>query len=233
MFEFWFCVITGRKIKLYWGLIMRIAGGACALFFGLFGMAAAHATVVIDINLSSQTMHVRGNGGSYDWRVSTARSGYVTPHGHYRPIALQRMHYSRKYHMSPMPYSIFFRGGYAIHGTYSTAQLGRPVSHGCIRLAPGNAAQLYHMVQAEGGSISITGSPPRGLYARSHAHARAYAHFHHRSDGGLTYMARHDRPYGAFAYAPTRRAPVAAKASHIINPVLRSPPASGWPYYYQ
>ncbi len=141
---------------------MRIASGACALFLSFFSGAAAHATVVIDINLSTQTMHVRGAGGSYDWRVSTARSGYSTPRGHYRPIGLQRMHYSHKYHMSPMPYSIFFRGGYAIHGTYSTAQLGSPVSHGCVRLAPGNAARLYSMVQSEGGSISITGAPPRG-----------------------------------------------------------------------
>jgi hypothetical protein len=71
------------------------------------------------------------------------------------------MHYSRKYDMSPMPYSIFFRGGYAIHGSYATGALGRPASHGCVRLAPENAAVLYQLVQMEGASISITGSPPR------------------------------------------------------------------------
>jgi hypothetical protein len=77
---------------------------------------------------------------------------------------MQRMHYSRKYDMSPMPHSIFFRGGYAIHGSYATGALGRPASHGCIRLAPGNAALLYHLVRAEGASISITGSKPRASY---------------------------------------------------------------------
>jgi lipoprotein-anchoring transpeptidase ErfK/SrfK len=133
---------------------------ACTVICGLLTMPQAAASVLIDIHLSSQTMHVRSESGSYDWRVSTARSGYRTPRGTYRPYLLLRTHYSHKYHMSPMPYSIFFAGGYAIHGTYSTASLGRPASHGCIRLAPGNAALLFHMVQAEGGRISISGSPP-------------------------------------------------------------------------
>ncbi len=106
-------------------------------------------------------MHVESSSGSYTWPVSTARSGYSTPRGSYAPTGLQRMHYSKKYHMSPMPYSIFFRGGYAIHGTYATGALGRPASHGCVRLSPAHAAQLYHMVQTEGGSISITGAPSR------------------------------------------------------------------------
>ena len=77
---------------------------------------------------------------------------------------LTRTHFSHKYHMSPMPYSIFFAGGYAIHGTYSTGSLGRPASHGCVRLAPGNAETLYHMVQAEGARITIYGSPPGAGY---------------------------------------------------------------------
>ena len=136
---------------------MRGILGACTVLCGVLGVQEAAASVQIAIDLSSQTMHVRSESGNYDWRVSTARSGYRTPRGTYRPYQLVRMHYSRKYHMSPMPYSIFFAGGYAIHGTYSTGSLGRPASHGCIRLAPGNAALLYHMVQAEGARISIKG----------------------------------------------------------------------------
>jgi lipoprotein-anchoring transpeptidase ErfK/SrfK len=56
-----------------------------------------------------------------------------------------------------MPHSIFFSGGYAIHGTYATGSLGRPVSHGCVRLSPGHAAMLYDMVRREGARISIGG----------------------------------------------------------------------------
>lgn len=128
-------------------------------FATLDAVAPANATTRIQIDLSAQSMHVEFSSGSYDWPVSTARAGYSTPRGYYAPTGLQRMHYSRKYHMSPMPYSIFFRGGYAIHGTYATAALGTPASHGCVRLSPEHAAALFHMVQSEGGRISITGSP--------------------------------------------------------------------------
>jgi hypothetical protein len=140
--------------------IMRGILSAYIVICGILTMPEAEASVLIDIDLSSQIMHVRSERSSYDWRVSTARSGYRTPRGTYRPYLLLRTHYSHKYHMSPMPYSIFFAGSYAIHGTYSTASLGRPASHGCIRLAPANAALLLHLVQAEGGRISITGSSP-------------------------------------------------------------------------
>lgn len=122
----------------------------------------AQAYTNIHINLSTQTMHVRSSSGSYTWPVSTARSGYVTPRGSFSPKSLQRMHYSRRYDNSPMPHSIFFRGGYAIHGSYATGSLGSPASHGCVRLAPAHAAMLYRMVQTEGGRITISGSPPRG-----------------------------------------------------------------------
>jgi hypothetical protein len=133
---------------------------SCALLGAIFAAPETEASVLINIDLSSQTMHVSSNSGSYSWPVSTARSGYRTPRGVFHAQALQRMHYSSKYHMSPMPNSIFFAGGYAIHGTYETRSLGRPASHGCVRLSPGNAATLYQMVQAEGAQITIAGSPP-------------------------------------------------------------------------
>ncbi len=133
---------------------------------GLFWFTTAEAVVRIQIDLSAQRMYVQSDEGDYTWRVSTARSGYVTPRGSFVPESLQRMHYSHKYHRSPMPYSIFFRGGYAIHGTYETRYLGRPVSHGCVRLLPEHAALLFQMVKAEGAQISITGTPPRTRFCR-------------------------------------------------------------------
>jgi len=86
----------------------------------------------------------------YNWRVSTARAGYVTPPGTYHPQMLARRWYSKKYYNSPMPHSIFFYGGFAIHGTYEIARLGGPASHGCVRLDPSNAATLYSIVEREG-----------------------------------------------------------------------------------
>ena len=197
---------------------MRAILGACALCCGIFSMPEADASVLINIDLSSQTMHVSSDMGSYDWRISTARSGYRTPRGTYRPYQLQRTHFSHKYHMSPMPYSIFFAGGYAIHGTYETASLGRPVSHGCIRLAPGNAARLFHMVQVEGAEITITGAPPRMSY---------YARLHRRWRGtGTAYASWRRRPHNALAYSPARRAPATVRTWQI-NPIVRSLPQ--WP----
>jgi hypothetical protein len=174
---------------------MRYFGILSALVFTTSCSGPAFATARIHINLSSQTMSVESSTGSYKWAVSTARSGYWTPRGSFAPTGLQRMHYSRKYHMSPMPYSIFFRGGYAIHGTYSTSQLGRPASHGCVRLSPGHAAELYHMVQSEGGSISISGSPPRSTRFASirHRQGSQFAGDGHRDDALAYASARHRR----------------------------------------
>ncbi|MFD1331701.1 L,D-transpeptidase [Methylopila musalis] len=125
---------------------------ACAaLAGGLAAAVPAEATVVAQISLSQQRMDVVVNGArAYSWPVSTARRGYVTPTGSYRPTRTARMWYSRKYDMSPMPYSVFFRGGYAIHGTTYVRSLGRPASHGCVRLHTANAAILYNLVQKKG-----------------------------------------------------------------------------------
>ena len=183
---------------------MRFKSLFIALWALLALMGAAYATARIHIDLSSQRMYVSSSQGSYTWPVSTARAGYYTPRGSFAPTGMQLMHYSRKYHMSPMPYSIFFRGGYAIHGTYATGALGSPASHGCVRLSPGNAATLYHIVQSEGGSISISGAPPGGgkRYAKtSHRHGGRYA----AKSTGRRHVASRAGKSRALSYAPTRR----------------------------
>lgn len=109
--------------------------------------AAAQRSLVARIDLSAQRMSVAVDGmPAYDWPVSTARPGYRTPTGSFRPGRMYRRYFSRKYDNSPMPYAIFFRGGYAVHGTGYVRSLGRPASHGCVRLHPANAATLYALV---------------------------------------------------------------------------------------
>jgi len=111
----------------------------------------AEASVIIHIDRSSQTMAVIVDGvPSYRWRISTGRPGYGTPAGTYHPQMLARRWFSRKYYHSPMPHSIFFHRGFAIHGTYEIARLGGPASHGCVRLDPGNATVLFGLVEREG-----------------------------------------------------------------------------------
>ena len=212
---------------------MRVMGLVTAVLIGLGMWAApAEAAVNIEVDLSTQTMHVRsGSGAAYDWPVSTARDGYVTPRGRYGVQSLQAMHYSRKYHNSPMPHSIFFHGGYAIHGTYATRSLGAAASHGCVRLSPINAAALYQMVRAEGASISIVGSrPARGdvqVARRRVAQPVVVAYGddgqpvvtrHHRRDRG-TAMAR-QQGYGdtALGYAPMRQTTAPSYSDWMENP---------------
>jgi lipoprotein-anchoring transpeptidase ErfK/SrfK len=131
------------------------------LFAAAFGLllgvpAFAEAGVVATISLSSQRMNVYVNGAPrYSWPVSTARAGYRTPTGTFRPQALAVWHRSTIYSGSPMPHSIFFHGGYAIHGSYETKYLGRPASHGCVRLHPSNAAALFSLVRQYGSGNTV------------------------------------------------------------------------------
>jgi len=144
-----------------------------SIVIGGFCMAQGPArAVTIDIDIPSQRMLVKtASGEVMTWPVSTARKGFVTPPGQYTPYSLQKMHYSRKYQMAPMPHSIFFHEGYAIHGTSSVAQLGRPASHGCIRLAPANAAKLFRIVQLEGALITIHDAASRAKETEALAQA--------------------------------------------------------------
>ena len=128
---------------------------ALGLVFAAEGRALAY--VAIDVDLSSQTMRVHSaDGETYVWPISSGREGHATPRGVFHSQRLYAMVHSAKYGNAPMPHSIFFHGGYAIHGTHEIARLGGPASHGCIRLDPGNAATLYGIVQREGmGSTTI------------------------------------------------------------------------------
>ncbi len=133
---------TGR-----FGLLFAL----CGLGF-LGSLQASNAGVLVAVNEQTQTMSVTIEGlETYRWKVSTGRAGMATPTGTFRPFRMERDHFSKEWDDSPMPYSIFFTpDGHAIHGTLSTWRLGKPVSHGCIRLDPRNAAILYDIVTAEG-----------------------------------------------------------------------------------
>ncbi len=130
----------------------RFLSLAClALTLAVGVVTPATAAVSVRVDISSQRMHVYVNGSlRHVWSVSTGRRGYPTPTGTFRPTRLERYWRSRKYNMSPMPHSIFFVGGVAIHGSHHVRQLGRRASHGCVRLAPGNAARLFGLVRRFG-----------------------------------------------------------------------------------
>lgn len=171
----------------------------------------AQAIVRIHVDLSNQTMGVTSSeGGDYDWPVSTGRPGYRTPTGAYRPQRMYVMIHSSEYENAPMPHAIFFNGGYAIHGSYETRWLGRPASHGCVRLSPAHAALLYDMVKREGASILITGSAPGGEAVASARHrgrpaSTVWAGTRYRDDAAAAYapqVSPYEAPLGAWSVYP-------------------------------
>lgn len=114
--------------------------------------APAQASAVIaKVSISQQKMEVTVHGRpTFEWKVSTGAAGYRTPTGTFKPTRMHRMWRSRKYDNAPMPHSIFFHGGYAVHATDAIKRLGRPASHGCVRLHPDHASDLFHLVEAFG-----------------------------------------------------------------------------------
>jgi lipoprotein-anchoring transpeptidase ErfK/SrfK len=135
-------------------------------------------TLNVDINLTTQRMKVTVGGKvQHDWPISSGRQGYLTPTGSFKPQWKAKMWYSRQWDDAPMPHAIFFHHGVAIHGTYETRRLGRPASHGCVRLAPQNAATLYALVGKHGmpsTRIVVHGTP------RFHGDAYAFSDYEPR-----------------------------------------------------
>lgn len=134
-----------RMIRNY---ILTLLGSLLLFFFTTTSQAAV---VDVRIDLSKQKMDVIVAGyHEFTWDISSARRGYETPTGRFRPNWMTPMHYSEQYEYSPMPHSIFFHQGYAIHATNEVKRLGRPASHGCVRLSPDNARILYNLVELYG-----------------------------------------------------------------------------------
>jgi L,D-transpeptidase catalytic domain len=139
----------------------RFLGLAVALMLStLFFVVEASATrVEIIVSKVSQKMTVKVDGATeYVWPVSTGAARYETPSGTFKPFRMEAEHFSKEWDDAPMPHSIFFTPqGHAIHGSFHVASLGRKASHGCVRLAPENAAILFDLVDGAGlGNTRVT-----------------------------------------------------------------------------
>ena len=84
------------------------------------------------------------------WDISSARPGKITPRGSWTAKWLSKNHKSSIYDGAEMPYSVFFNGDYAIHGTRQVNKLGEPASAGCIRLHPENAKIFFELARLYG-----------------------------------------------------------------------------------
>lgn len=117
----------------------------------LAARAVAGPRLIVKVSIANQSMDVWIDGEkTHTWKVSTAGKGYVTPKGVWKPYRMHTMWHSRKYDNAPMPHSIFYDGGYAIHATPHVKRLGRPASHGCVRLHPDNAKALFALAKEFG-----------------------------------------------------------------------------------
>ena len=145
-------------------MLLRLAAAlaVAALVFA----APARADLLIQIDKSTQQMTVSADGEQlYIWPVSTGVSGHDTPAGAFNPFRMEKDHFSVEWDDAPMPYSIFFtQKGHAIHGT-NHRNLGRPASHGCVRLSVKNASTLWGLVRKHKMAhtiVLLTGEIPGG-----------------------------------------------------------------------
>src|SRR5450759_5262690 len=146
-------------------LILLLA--ACAAL----ACTSARAEVLIRVDKAAQLMTVTVDGAQrYAWPVSTGIADYDTPAGDFQPFRMERDHFSREWDDAPMPYSIFFtQEGHAIHGSFDVKHLGRPASHGCVRLLKANAAVLFALVKEQGlkaTKVVLVGEIPDAVVAR-------------------------------------------------------------------
>ena len=107
------------------------------------------STILIDVDKSTQRVTVFIDGvEKYQWPVSTGKRGYSTPSGSYTALSMHEVWYSKEWDNAPMPHAIFYmKDGHAIHGSYEVRNLGKPASHGCVRISPQNATILYDLVK--------------------------------------------------------------------------------------
>ncbi len=178
----------------------------------------AHAGLTARVDLATQTMHVSTDEGeAYVWKISSGRQGYRTIRGNFRPTRLEKNWYSRKYG-GAMPNAVFFRGGFAIHGTSEVGKLGRPASHGCVRLHPANAAKFFALVRQHGAAntrIAVFGdvndAPTRYAKAKSKKSTQVAAKKRVQPPGWEAarerMLMRPALPDAALGFQPVNRAP--------------------------
>lgn len=175
--------------------------------------------VLVDVDKSTQQMTVFVDGVErYSWPVSTGMRGYSTPSGSYTASSMNKIWYSKQWDNAAMPHAIFFtKKGHAIHASNETKKLGRPASHGCVRLAPKNAATLYKLVEEKGlknTQVVLSGVSPGGESNVASQRQRQPADYQGRDRNG--YYGR----YGYYDEAP----PVRRKRRRLFQPYYEGPP---------
>lgn len=127
----------------------------------LLHLANGNPLVRINISIRDQRIHMVSPEGELTAKISSGehdhngRGPHRSARGCYRPYKLRKMHYSRKYDLSPMPNSVFYYKGFAIHATSAVRSLGRPASHGCIRVNLPTSKAVFDTVTKYGSANTL------------------------------------------------------------------------------
>jgi len=142
------------------GLPAFPAGQQESLTAATEGCYQSTCAIFVDIDKATQTLRLYLDGRYVDqWLVSTGTEGYRTPNFNKRFNGrIYEGYTSSRYPggdyngLGNMPYAMFISGGFALHGTprANWKRLGRPASHGCIRIHPDNAAYLNRILRQVG-----------------------------------------------------------------------------------
>ena len=130
------------------------------LFAGSGGCYRESCAVYAFVSKAEQRLYLYVNGRLEDtWLVSTGVSGRSTPDFDRHPNGrIYEAYTSSSYPggnyqgLGNMPYAVFIKGGFAIHGTPKSnwPKLGQRASHGCIRLHPNNGKRFNRLVRGAG-----------------------------------------------------------------------------------
>ena len=190
-------------------------------------------SLIANVNLTTQTMTVAVYGKTvHSWKVSSGAFGYATPVGTFKPDWMSKMWYSKQYDDAPMPHSVFFKNGAAIHGTTSIGRLGTAASHGCVRLSPANAEAFYKLVGRHGLAmtrIAVSGRAPvaEDRIARRDGRSPSVARSQYQPNQQYAFVQQPTRQAGRAVASQPRFVPSQQWSSGYAYPGERS--ASAYP----
>ncbi len=110
----------------------------------------------IEVSLERQWLYAyEGDRLMLDAPVSTGKDGFETPPGQFAIYAkvpkqtLSGRYNGESWNVPDVPSILFYHGGFAIHGVYWHDRFGtgERLSHGCVGLAPADAATLYEWAE--------------------------------------------------------------------------------------
>lgn len=123
----------------------------------------------IEVDLTKERIFGwEGNKKVYDFIIASGKPWTPTPEGEFRVWIKLRYHTMEGgskilgdyYRLPNVPYVMYFKDGYGIHGTYWHDDWGHAITHGCVNMKTEDAAQLFNWAGPDMGGRSTTLASP-------------------------------------------------------------------------